>query len=81
MAILWRIAGNPNLKATHIEMIEQFVSKNLARCSDENFNYDLASMLGGGAYVDAPLIDNPSLSLELKTRFELLVSEIEKAKK
>jgi hypothetical protein len=81
MAVLWRIAGNPNLKATHIEMIEQFVSKNLARCSDENFNYDLASMLGGGAYVDAPLIDNPSLSSELKTRFELLVSEIEKAKK
>lgn len=81
MSVMWRIAGNPNLKATHVGIIEEFVSRNLVRCSDENFNYDLASMLKGGAYVDAPLLDNPSLSPELKTRFEFLASEVEKAKK
>jgi hypothetical protein len=81
ISVLWRFAGNPNLKQIHIEMIEEFVSRNLVRCSDENFNYDLLCLLKGGAYVDAPLLDNPSISADQKMRFEFLTSEVEKAKK
>ncbi len=81
MAVLWRIAGNPNLKATHIEMIFQFAYKNLSRCSDEMFKYDLKSMLEGGAYVDAPLMSNSSIPSENISKFRLLLDEIEKVGK
>lgn len=81
MAVLWRIAGNPNLKATHIKLLQEFVSRNLVRCSDEMFNYDLLSMLEGGAYVDAPLLNNPSFPPESVSNFEALIVEIGKAAK
>lgn len=78
MAVLWRIAGNPNLKSAHIEMIFQFACKNLSRCSDEMFKYDLKSMLEGGAYVDAPLMSNSSFPSENISKFRLLLDDIEK---
>jgi hypothetical protein len=81
MAVLWRIAGNPNLKATHIKLLQEFISRNLERCSDEMFNYDLLSMLEGGAYVDAPLLNNPSFPPESVSNFEALIVEIGKAVK
>lgn len=81
MAVLWRIAGNPNLKASHIKLLHEFVSKNIVRCSDEMFNYDLLSMLEGGAYVDAPLLNNPSFPPESVSNFEALIFEIGKAAK
>ena len=81
MSVLWRIAGNPNLKATHIKLLQEFVSRNLVRCSDEMFNYDLLSMLEGGAYVDAPLLNNPSFPPESVSNFEALIVEIGKAAK
>lgn len=81
MSVLWRIAGNPNLKAIHIKLLQEFVSRNLARCSDEMFNYDLLSMLEGGAYVDAPLLNNPSFPPESVSNFEALIVEIGKAAK
>lgn len=76
MAILWRIVGNPNLKGSHIKLLQGFVSRNLVRCSDDMFNYDLLSMLEGGAYVDAPLLSNPSFPTELKDDFDSFVVEI-----
>lgn len=78
MAVLWRIAGNPNLKASHIEMIYEFALRNISKCSDEMFKYDLQSMLEGGAFVDAPLNSNPSFPPENKNKFDVLLSEIEK---
>ena len=81
MSVLWRIAGNPNLKAIHIKLLQEFVSRNLVRCSDEMFNYDLLSMLEGGAYVDAPLLNNPSFPPESGSNFEALIVEIGKAAK
>lgn len=81
MTILWRIAGNPNLKTSHFQMIFDFASRNLPKCSDEMFNYDLLSMLAGGAYVDAPLLNNEAFPEELKSKLESLISEIEKAGK
>ena len=81
MSVLWRIAGNPNLKAIHIKLLQEFVSRNLVRCSDEMFNYDLLSMLEGGAYVDAPLLNNPSFPPESVSNFEALIVEIGKATK
>ena len=81
MSVLWRIAGNPNLKAIHIKLLQEFVSRNLVRCSDEMFNYDLLSMLEGGAYVDAPLLNNPSFPPESVSNFEALIFEIGKAAK
>jgi hypothetical protein len=45
------------------------------------FNYDLLSMLTGGAYVDAPLLNNEVFPEELVSNFETLISEIEKAGK
>ena len=81
MAVMWRIAGNPNLKASHINLIKEFASRNLVRCSDEMFNYDLLSMLEGGAYVDAPLLNNESFPSELKSDFESLIVEIGQAGK
>ena len=81
MSVLWRIAGNPNLKAIHIKLLQEFVSRNLVRCSDEMFNYDLLSMLEGGAYVDAPLLNNPSFPPESVSSFEALIVEIGKAAK
>ena len=81
MSVLWRIAGNPNLKAIHIKLLQEFVSRNLVRCSDEMFNYDLLSMLEGGAYVDAPLLNNPSFPPKSVSNFEALIVEIGKAAK
>lgn len=81
MSVLWRIAGNPNLKAIHIKLLQEFVSRSLVRCSDEMFNYDLLSMLEGGAYVDAPLLNNPSFPPESVSNFEALIVEIGKAAK
>ena len=81
MSVLWRIAGNPNLKAIHIKLLQEFVSRNLVRCSDEMFNYDLLSMLEGGAFVDAPLLNNPSFPPESVSSFEALIVEIGKAVK
>lgn len=81
MGVLWRIAGNPNLKLSHYQIIQQFISRNLSKSSEEVSNYDLLSMLIGGAYVDAPLLHNPSLPTELKDEFESLAAELEKAAK
>lgn len=81
LAVLWRIAGNPNLKAAHIKLIQEFVSRNIARISDDMFNYDLLSMLEGGAFVDAPLLNNPSFPHEFLSEFESLIVEIGKAVK
>ena len=81
MSVLWRIAGNPNLKASHIQLIYEFASRNILKCSDEIFNYDLLSMLTGGAFVDAPLLNNEAFPQELVIKFESLISEIEKAGK
>lgn len=81
MSVLWRIAGNPNLKPSHINLLQTFVSRNLFRCSDEMFNYDLLSMLEGGAYVDAPLLNNPSFPPESVSNFEALIVEIGKSTK
>ncbi len=81
MAVLWRVAGNVTLKPAHIGLILDFASRNLPKCSDEMFNYDLLSMLAGGAYVDAPLLNNEAFPTELKSKLESLISEIEKAGK
>ena len=81
MGVLWRIAGNPNLKASLIQLIYEFASRNIQKCSDEMFNYDLLSMLMGGAYVDAPLLNNEAFPEELTSKFESLISDIEKAGK
>lgn len=81
MAVLWRVAGNVTLKPAHIGLILDFASRNLPKCSDEMFNYDLLSMLAGGAYVDAPLLNNEAFPEELKSKLESLISEIEKAGK
>jgi hypothetical protein len=81
MAVLWRIAGNVNIKPAHISLIFDFASRNLPKCSDETFNYDLLSMLAGGAYVDAPLLNNEAFPEELKSNFESLFSDIERAGK
>ena len=81
MAVLWRIAGNVKLKPAHIVLIFDFASRNLSKCSDEMFNYDLLSMLTGGAYVDAPLLNNEAFPEELTSKFESLISDIEKAGK
>ncbi len=81
MSVLWRVAGNATLKPAHIGLIFDFATRNLPKCSDEMFNYDLFSMLAGGAYVDAPLLDNEAFPEELKGKFETLISEIEKAGK
>ena len=81
MAVLWRIAGNVKIKPVHIDLIHDFVSRNLPKCSDEMFNYDVLSMLEGGAYVDAPLLNNEAFPPELKGKFESLISELEKAGK
>jgi hypothetical protein len=45
------------------------------------FNYDLLSMLAGGAYVDAPLLNNEAFPEELTSNFESLISDIERAGK
>jgi len=81
MAVLWRIAGNVKLKPAHISLIFDFASRNLPKCSEEMFNYDLLSMLVGGAYVDAPLLNNEAFPEELTSKFESLISDIEKAGK
>jgi hypothetical protein len=81
MAVLWRIAGNVKLKPAHISLIFDFASRNLPKCSEEMFNYDLLSMLAGGAYVDAPLLNNEAFPEELTSKFESLISDIEKAGK
>jgi hypothetical protein len=81
MAVLWRIAGNVKIKPAHIGLIFDFASRNLPKCSDEMFNYDLLSMLSGGAYVDAPLLNNEAFPQELVSKFESLISDIEKAGK
>jgi hypothetical protein len=79
MAVLWRIAGNVKLKPAHISLIFDFASRNLPKCSEEMFNYDLLSMLAGGAYVDAPLLNNEAFPQDLISKFESLISDIEKA--
>jgi hypothetical protein len=81
MAVLWRIAGNVKINPMHINLIHDFVSRNLPKSSEEMFNYDLLSMLEGGAYVDAPLLNNESFPPELRSKFESLLSELEKAGK
>jgi len=81
MAVLWRIAGNVKIKPVHIDLIHDFVSRNLPKCSDEMFNYDVLSMLEGGAYVDAPLLNNEAFPPDLMGKFESLISELEKAGK
>jgi hypothetical protein len=79
MSVMWRIAGNPNLKAAHVNLIKEFISRNLVRCSDEMFNYDVLSMLEGGTFVDAPLLNNPSFPPESTREFEMLIAEMGKA--
>ena len=81
LAVLWRIAANESLKASHIDQIYDFVSKNLNRFSDEMFDYDVLSLLQGGNYVDAPLLSNSAFPAEFKDKFEALIKQIEGRKK
>ena len=78
MGVLWRIAGNANLKLVHIKLIHDFVDRNRAKFSDWMFNYDLSSMIEGGAYVDAPLLENPSLPNEYKNVLESVIIDLKK---
>jgi hypothetical protein len=43
------------------------------------FNYDVLSMLEGGTFVDAPLLNNPSFPPESTREFEMLIAEMGKA--
>ena len=78
MGVLWRIAGNSNLKLAHIKLIHDFVLRSRPRFSQWMFNYDLSSMVEGGAYVDAPLLTNPSLPTEYQSVFENFIVELKK---
>jgi hypothetical protein len=53
---------------------------NVARCSNQYFYYDVISMLQGGNYVDAPLMDNPVFPESFLSKFNDLIKLIEGAK-
>jgi hypothetical protein len=78
MGVLWRIAGNSNLKLAHIQLIHDFVLRSKPRFSHWMFNYDLSSMLEGGAYVDAPLLGNSSLPTGYQSVFQNFIVELKK---
>ena len=80
LAVLWRVACNESLKESHINQIYEFVLKNLYRCSNEMFYYDVLSMLQGGNYVDAPLLSNSTFPEKLRENFVDLIKLIEGAK-
>ena len=78
--ILWRVAGNESLKESHLNQIYEFLMNNVARCSDRHFYYDAISMLQGGNYVDAPLMDNSAFPESFLSKFNDLIKLIEGAK-
>ena len=79
MFVLWRIAGNVNLKLVHIKLIHDFVIRNRAKFSDWGENWSLEEMIEGGAFVDLPLLTNPSLPNEYKNVFESVIIDLKKA--
>lgn len=78
MFVLWRIAGNVNLKLVHIKLIHDFVIRNKPNFSDWGENWSLKEMIGGGAWVDSPLLMNPSLPNEYKNMFESVIIDLKK---
>jgi hypothetical protein len=78
--ILWRVAGNESLNDSHLTQIYEFLMSNVARCSNQYFYYDVISMLQGGNYVDAPLMDNPVFPESFLSKFNDLIKLIEGAK-
>jgi hypothetical protein len=78
--ILWRVAGNESLNESHLNQIYDFLMNNIARCSDRYFYYDVISMLQGGNYVDAPLMDNSAFPESFLSKFNDLIKLIEGAK-
>lgn len=78
MGVLWRIVGNVNLKTNHIKLIHDFVQRSRPKFSQWMFNYDLSSMIEGGAYVDAPLLRNPSLPRDYHSVFEAFIIDLKK---
>ena len=79
MFVLWRIAGNVNLKLVHIKLIHDFVIRNRPNFSDWGENWSLEEMIEGGAFVDLPLLTNPSLPNEYKNVFESVIIDLKKA--
>ena len=87
MGVLWRVAGNSSLKTSHIKLLQEFVSRNIFRCSKDDsgfagnlFKYEVLSMLEGGAFVDVSLLSNPALPAEFRSEFESLIIEIKAVK-
>jgi hypothetical protein len=78
--ILWRVAGNESLNDSHLTQIYEFLMSNVARCSDQYFYYDVISMLQGGNYVDAPLMENSAFPESFLLKFNDLIKLIEGAK-
>ena len=78
--ILWRVAGNESLNDSHLTQIYEFLMSNVARCSNQYFYYDVISMLQGGNYVDAPLMDNSVFPESFLSKFNDLIKLIEGAK-
>ena len=74
------MAGNESLKESHLNQIYEFLMNNVARCSDRHFYYDAISMLQGGNYVDAPLMDNSAFPESFLSKFNDLIKLIEGAK-
>ena len=78
--ILWRVAGNESLNDIHLNQIYEFLVSNVARCSNQYFCYDVISMLQGGNYVDAPLMENSAFPESFLSKFNDLIKQIEGAK-
>jgi hypothetical protein len=78
--ILWRVAGNESLNDSHLTQIYEFLMSNVARCSNQYFYYDVISMLQGGNYVDAPLMDNSVFPESFLSKFNDVIKLIEGAK-
>jgi hypothetical protein len=78
--ILWRVAGNESLNDSHLTQIYEFLMSNVARCSNQYFYYDVISMLQGGNYVDAPLMENSAFPESFLSKFNNVIKLIEGAK-
>ena len=78
--ILWRVAGNESLNESHLNQIYEFLVSNVARCSNQYFYYDVISMLQGGNYVDAPLMENSVFPESFRSKFSDVIKLIEGAK-
>jgi hypothetical protein len=78
--ILWRVAGNESLNDSHLTQIYEFLMSNVARCSNQYFYYDVISMLQGGNYVDAPLMENSAFPESFLSKFNNVIKLIEGVK-